>query len=175
MEFFESELRKLFENGAPILDARFVGRACIARLGETTIVKLEFARLECSNYEALKATVMNRGEGAIDTHVFRFADILGKKPRRDLSGSVMPHIWEKINGETGWYSYIPCAADYRAIAAAVNSYLEVFREPTLMAREAVKPEAGQKSVIEAIRADREKPRRPRVKSEKPKSLSDNEL
>ena len=41
--FFEDELRKMFgDTGSPVRDARFVGRACIGRLGTTTNVKLQF-------------------------------------------------------------------------------------------------------------------------------------
>ncbi len=45
MNFFEQELRKLFADSETLRDIRFTGRVCLARLTDTTNVKLEFVTL----------------------------------------------------------------------------------------------------------------------------------
>ena len=171
MNFFESELRKIFETGAPVIDQRFVGRACIGRLSDTTNAKLEFVTLNTSEkYEGIKATILNRNEGMIDSQLFRFEDILGKKPGKTASYSdgVPPHIWV-YNGKAEWYSYKPITADYKAIAGAVNGYLEMFREPLQRERKAEKT-----SVLDTISEGRKAPARTTEKSGKAKKRSEME-
>ncbi|MCL2853331.1 MAG: hypothetical protein FWE20_09945 [Defluviitaleaceae bacterium] len=158
MAFFEDELRKIFGASPAINDARFTGRACMGRLGETTNVKLEFVTLGThEKYEGIKASVFNRNEGVIDSNVFRFMDMLDFKPGGSIR--VSPHIWV-YNGKAEWYSYKPNAADYAAIAASINSYLEVFLEPARLTRETEKAATGHSgeytSVMNAIRQDKEK-------------------
>jgi len=130
--FFEQELRKLLENSEALDDPRFTGRVCIARLTDTTNVKLEFVTLGIANhYEGIKATVLNRSEGQIDSTVFRFADILGKKAipgNPNFKNGLYPHVW-KYNDKLEWYGYKPTPRDFEIIADTVNSYLEMFQEP----------------------------------------------
>jgi len=132
MNYFEQELRKLFENSETLDDARFTGRLCMARLTDTTNVKLEFVTLGTANkYEGIKATVLNRSEGQIDSTVFRFADILGKKNLQGnpyLKDGVYPYIW-KYNDKYEWYAYKPTPGDFERITNTVDSYLEIFQEP----------------------------------------------
>jgi len=157
MAFFESELNKIFGKSQVIKDARFVGRACIGRLGETTNIKLEFVTLGThQKYEGIKANVFNRNEGVIDSSVFRFADIFGKKPMTsNPAKTVDPHVWV-YNEKTEWYGFKPNPHDYAVIAAEINSYLEVFLEPD-QPREAVKTadKTGHTSVKDAISRGRE--------------------
>ena len=131
MNFFEQELRKLFEGSEALTDPRFTGRVCVARLTDTTNVKLEFVIHDTHNkYEGIKATVFNRGEGQIDSTVFRFADILGKKAvpgNPYLKDGVFPYIWKSNNYE--WYAYKPTPRDMELITGTVDSYLEMFQEP----------------------------------------------
>jgi len=129
MGFFEDELRKLFGANSPIADARFGGRACVGRLGETTNVKLQFVTLGTyEKYEGIKATVYNRKDGEIDSSTFRFADILGKNVRKNNLNRDLPYVWKNSNVGHEWYSYKPTAADYAAVANEVNGYLELFLE-----------------------------------------------
>jgi len=132
MNFFEQELRKLFESSEAITDPQFTGRVCLARLTDTTNVKLEFVTLGThEKYEGIKATVLNRNEGQIDSTVFRFSDILGKK---DIPGNpnfrngLYPYIWEN-NDKFEWYAYKPTPRDMEVITNTVDSYLEMFQEP----------------------------------------------
>ena len=157
MNFFESELRKLFASGTPVIDPRFTGRICVGRLGGTTSVKLEFEIKDTMNhYEAIRATVFNRNEGKIDSAVFRFGDLLGRKTLASARHiSFDPYIWAN-DDNVRWYGYQPTRDDYAAIAGAVGRYLEVFLEPE-RERQHEKP-----SVLAQIRTDKQKPRQPKT-------------
>lgn len=131
MDFFEQELRKLFENSAMLDDIRFTGRACIGRLTDTTNAKLRFVTLgHADRYEAIEAEVLNRNEGKIDSVLFRFSDILGKKPvsNPNFSEGLIPHIWA-CYGKHEWYVYEPAPSDYVQIGEAIEEYLGIFQEP----------------------------------------------
>jgi hypothetical protein len=126
MNFFERELRKLFENSEALSNTRFTGRVCLARLTDTTNVKLEFVTLgHHERYEGIKATVLNRSEGQIDSTVFRFDDILGSKSMP--GGHKYPHVW-KTGDNYEWYSYKPTPRDVEMLTDTVDSYLEVFQD-----------------------------------------------
>jgi hypothetical protein len=128
MGFFENELQKIFGKNSPIKDARFVGRACVGRLDETTNVKLEFITLGThEKYEAIKATILNRKEGVIDSNIFRFADMLGKNVQKLNDNKDKPYCWS-YDGKHEWYGYKPTITDYAAVANEVNNYLEIFLE-----------------------------------------------
>ena len=133
MNFFEQELRKLFEGSEAITDPRFTGRVCTARLTDSTNVKLEFVTHDThEKYEGIKATVFNRNEGEIDSTVFRFADILGKKAipgNPYLKNGVYPYIWSGGRDGYEWYAYKPTPRDFEMIADTVDSYLEMYQEP----------------------------------------------
>ena len=147
MGFFEDELRKIVGANSPISDARYGGRACVGRLGESTNVKLQFVTIGThEKYEGIKATVFNRNEGEVDSNVFRFADILGKNVTKHNLNNDMPYAWAKMNRTYEWYAYKPTAADYAAVAKEVNGYLEMFLEQQ---RQPVKEKA--KTLICSIR------------------------
>ena len=146
MGFFENELQKMFGTNSPITDARFVGRACMGRLGGTTNVKLQFVTLGTyEKYEGIEATVYNRNDGKIDSNVFRFADILGKNVSRNNYNNDLPYVWTN-DRKHEWYSYKPTAVDYAAVAKEVNNYLEVFLEQQ-RPQGKVKAEKGQYEML----------------------------
>jgi hypothetical protein len=163
MNFFEGELQKIFGSNASIADIRFAGRVCIGRLGQTTNVKLQFVTLgSADHYEAIQATVLNRSEGVIDTQIFRLKDILGKKQvnNPNFGDGYYPHIWSYGN-KTEWPVYKPTAEDYKAIADTVNSYLEVFLDPTSdrpheKTAESRREPAKKLGLMDEVRAEQEK-------------------
>jgi hypothetical protein len=131
MNFFEQELRKLFENHPVIEDVRFPGRVAVGRLSGNTSVKLQFVTLGYADrYEGIEATVLNRGEGKIDSAIFRFADILGRKQvsNPNFKEGVLPHVY-KGNKDFEWYVYKPSPADYEKLSDSIGEYLEIFQEP----------------------------------------------
>jgi len=125
MNFFEQELRKMFGQGG----AQFVGRSCYMNLDSAVRAKIEFITHGThEKYEGIKATVINRKDGVIDSATVLFEDLLGMKQTRNMP--VAPHIWQ-YGGKYEWYAYKPNATDYRMIAGEVSDYLDVFREQTL--------------------------------------------
>ena len=154
--FFEQELRKLFQDGAIMDDPTFSGRSCFGTLGKDLRVRAQFITTKISDqYDALKLAVLNRTDGPVDTMVLRLKDILGNKPvprNPNFPNGVSPHIWDDY-GKAEWYAFRPTAADYNTIRQAAGDYLEVFRE-----RETVREISGPKLVYicAPLRGDVEK-------------------
>lgn len=120
MNFFETERKKMTAKVAALKNPKLVGRACIARLTETTTVKAAFTTLGVAeNYPAIRITVLNRSEGKIDEIVIRFSD--------HWAGKDTIHAWT-YRGESEWYNYHPTTADYTKIAKAITDYLENFAD-----------------------------------------------
>jgi hypothetical protein len=131
MNFFEQELRKLFQNQPILNDVRFTGRVCVGRLSENTSVKLQFVTLGLADhYEGIEATVLNPNAGKIDSAIFRFADILEKKQvsNPNFREGITPRIGKGGKGFE-WYVYQPDPADYEKLSDTIGEYLEVFQPP----------------------------------------------
>lgn len=134
MTAFEQELRKIVSPRYP--DATYVGRACYVRLSEMNRAKIQFISTHiASQYDALRLTILNRDEGAVDNLVLRFSDLLGKKhtSNPNFRDGVIPHLWDDC-GKEAWYVYQPSSRDYQELSDAVGSYLEVFQEQVQMER-----------------------------------------
>lgn len=130
MTTFESELRKLFDHNVVFDDTRFVGRVCYGKINDSLRVRAEFITLDTANkYEALKVTLINRTEGAIDSVIIRFRELLGKKQVNSpyLKDGVYPYLWI-YQGKLEWYAYKLTPADSEILTNAVENYLEVFQE-----------------------------------------------
>ena len=130
MNFFESELRKLFE-GQGILDhPTFVGRTCYGDIGEDLRARVEFvAPKTADHFSAVRVSILNPREGVIDQAQIHLEELLGKK---EVPGNpyflkgVAPYIWI-YNGKADWYSFTPKQEDYDKIRESVRSYVDVFR------------------------------------------------
>ena len=121
MTFFEQELRKIV--GAIYPDAKYVGRAAYVDIGGINRAKFEFITLDCADhYEAIRASIINRCDGKLDSVTLRFSDLFSKK---NLPMSQNPHAWA-YNGKVEWYGFTPSAADYDSLIAAVSDYTEMF-------------------------------------------------
>ena len=117
MTFFESELRKVV--GAVRRDARYIGRAAYVDLNRDACAKFEFVTCgHADQYEALKATVLSRRSGVVDSETVRFRDIFRNK---------QSYAWT-YQGQTEWYGPKPSKADYDALSRAVNDYLSLFEQ-----------------------------------------------
>lgn len=131
--FFERELRKLFEDGEIIQFPCFTGRTCMGTLGRDLRVREQFATTGVSDhYDALKITVLNRKDGPIDTLILKLRDVWGKRPvpnNPNFRDGVFPHIWVN-GGKPEWYAYQPTPADMERLCQEVEQYLSVFRERT---------------------------------------------
>ena len=156
MNYFEQELRRLANACDGIINPTFAGRACYGDLGVDNRVKLEFVTQGThERYEAVKATVLNRMDGEVDSLLFRFGDVWGKKhPHGSAHGTA--HIWT-YQGKSEWYAYTPNGADMKKLAAEVGAYLAVFTDRSLIP-EKTKGRAGEKeSVIKTIREYKQNP------------------
>ena len=129
--FFEQELRKLFEDGKVIQDPVFVGRACLGGLDTGRQVRAEFVTMgHADHYEALRLTLLDNDLGVVDKLTLRLKDVWGKKaiPNNPyLKSGVAPHIW--VDGDRiDWYAYHPTQADLQVLRRAAGDYLHAFRE-----------------------------------------------
>lgn len=129
--FFEQELRKLFEDGTIIQSPRFAGRACLGTLGQDLRVRVQFVTTGYANhYDTLEVTVLNRTEGPVDRLYLKLSDVWGAG-KKDRSGDpIKPYIWVYCN-KTDWYSYHPTRTDWEKLRETVGIYLDVFREQAL--------------------------------------------
>lgn len=133
MNFLEQELKKMFGDGRIVANPRFVGSACYGSVTDDIRVKLEFVtRGTAGQYEAVKATLLKRNEGVIDSIKLHFTDLFGRKQvgNSNFREGIVPYIWTYDRGEKAeWYVYKPTQEDYGKITQAVDDYLDVFREP----------------------------------------------
>jgi hypothetical protein len=130
MNFFEQELRKLFAKNHAFDDVKSIGKACYGTLGEKTRMKLEFVTLGTyQKYEGIKATIIDKTDGIIDTLTLKFSDIWGKKELNhpNFRVGIEPYIWI-YNEKTEWYAYEPTNTDYKVMAESVKEYAELFKE-----------------------------------------------
>lgn len=129
--FFEQELRKLFDAGDVIWQPVFLGRYCTGHIGKKLCARIEFV---CSkyagNYDALQIRVINTDKGLVDQITLLFVDLLGMENIHydfGFPGGEPPYIWvDRLRAE--WYAVKPTEADYAAIRKAVQDYLSLFRE-----------------------------------------------
>lgn len=128
MNFFEQELQRIV--GARFPQTTYVGRACYVPLGEQLRAKIQFVTCGyADHYEALRATILNRHEGEVDTNLIRLSDVLGGKQvaNPNFPKGMRPHIW--VDGAVPeWYVYKPTAEDYDTLGKTLQSYLDIFQE-----------------------------------------------
>ena len=92
----------------------YAGRSAYIQLDPDLRARLEFVSLNIAGqYNALKLTILNRTEGAVDVNILRFGDLLGKKKvsNPNFSDGILPHLWDDY-GKVDWYVYQPTQADY---------------------------------------------------------------
>lgn len=80
MNFFESELEKIMGQSSILKDQKYVGRICYGSIDGDLKARVEFVTLGVSShYAGIKASVINRKEGVVDSILLRFEDIWGKQ------------------------------------------------------------------------------------------------
>ena len=133
MNFFESELKKIMGDSAILKDQKYVGRMSYGTIGGDLRARVEFVTLGVSNhYAGIKASVINRKEGVVDSILLRFSDIWGKPKvsNPNFKEGVNPHIWTD-NGKSDWYVFYPGAAEYRKAADTLENYLSIFQDVSM--------------------------------------------
>ena len=124
MNFFEKELRQMFEDDDIFHDAKFVGKTMLAKLDSDLRIKLQFIASQISgHYDTVQMTIINRTEGMVDKQNFKFSDIIGKciRPGRE---PLDYHMWE-YNNKPEWYTPISLT-DKARITDAVMDYAEMY-------------------------------------------------
>ena len=130
MNFFESELKKIMGDSAILKDQKYVGRMCYGTIGGDLRARVEFVTLGVSDhYAGIKASVINRKEGVVDSVLLRFTDIWGKPKvsNPNFKEGVNPHIWTD-SGKSDWYVFRPGAAEYQKVADTLENYMSVFQD-----------------------------------------------
>ncbi len=125
MNFYEKEMRSLFEHNDIIQDPKFGGKMMLGKLDDDLRVKLEFVSTYIADqYNALRLSIINRTGGVVDNGVFKFSDIIGKYRRADDS-LVDYHMWDY--GGSKWYGSIT-PSQKAAIADRVLEYVEMYQD-----------------------------------------------
>lgn len=116
----------MFAGSDLIHDAKFCGRTMLGKLDDELRVKLQLISTYISGqYDAVRATIINRKDGVVDKQTFKFAEIIGMQARRSLD-KIEPHIWED-GGKAEWY--IPVTASQKAqIAETILDYVGMYQE-----------------------------------------------
>ena len=127
MNFYEQEMRKMFENKQSITDKVFVGKTMIAKLDDSKILKLEFTTsIEANKYTAIMVSIINRNEGVVDRETIKFSDVIGMYKRGNGYDEICPHMWE-YRGEAEWYTKIS-NPQKEEIANKVMEYASMYQD-----------------------------------------------
>ena len=130
MNFFESELRRMFGDAENISDAVFVGRTMLGKLDDELRVKAQFISTHIAkHYDAIQVSILNRTDGVVDKETMIFGDIIGQKMTR-CSDKVNPYMWEESIGKAYWYTPISIT-EKAQIADTVLDYIGMFQEENL--------------------------------------------
>lgn len=134
MNFFETELFKIFRDGTIIADSRYVGSACHGRISPTLNAKVQFVtQAHTDHYGALEVAVINKEVGQIDSIQILLKDILVgyKGINSEVSNGSGPHIWTS-GSQPQWYEYQPDRIDYETITESVAEYLNLYSDPSFI-------------------------------------------
>lgn len=130
MNFFESELRRMFGDAENISDAVFVGRTMLGKLDDELRVKAQFISTHIAkHYDAIQISILNRTDGVVDKETMIFGDIIGQKMTR-FSDKVNPYMWEESIGKAYWYTPISIT-EKAQIADTVLDYVGMYQEDSL--------------------------------------------
>ena len=128
MNFFEKEMRSLFEANNVLTDMKFTGKMMIGKLDDQKLCKLQFVTTDTvKKYPAICATIINSNEGVVDKQNFKFSDIIGMY-QRGIGDEVEPHIWD-YRDKPSWYT--PVTPTQKAeITDSILDYVEMFQDQT---------------------------------------------
>lgn len=127
MNFFENELRRIFNKTEGIQNLRYIGRSCYGKLSSDIRLKAEFVTNGVSEqFEVLKVTLINKADGEIDHVKLNLADVFGLKEINTSGiGKMPPYIWI-YQGKAQWYPCRPNTNDYVKLAETISGYISVF-------------------------------------------------
>ena len=130
MNFFEKEMRQMFEDNDLFQDAKFLGKTMLAKLDDDLRIKLQFIASHISNeFDTVQLSIINRTDGVVDKQDFKFCDIIGQfnHPGRTPMDY---HMWE-YNNKPEWYTPISLA-DKARIANTVLDYVAMYQDQSMI-------------------------------------------
>lgn len=130
MDFFEKEMREMFEGSELLKDAIYCGKMMIARLDDKLRVKLVFVRGAMNNYEGIKMFLLNRWEGEMDKQHFPFSDIIGY---REIDGENERPFISDYGLDSEW-NFPISSEEKQQIADKILNYIGMFAEPVMEMR-----------------------------------------
>lgn len=138
MNFFERELRKLFEDGSVIQAPWFSGNDCRGTLDADLRVRVQFTCSHVSgNYDTLKLAVLNRTGGEVDHVMLCVENIWAPKDKSEWT-VCGPHI-NRHRDHYEWQFHKPTSADYSALRKAAAEYLNVYRSQVMDREQTLPP------------------------------------
>ena len=73
MNFFEKEMRSLFEANNLLTDMKFTGKTMIGKLDDKKLCKLQFVTTDTAKkYTAIQSSIISPNDGIIDKQLFKF-------------------------------------------------------------------------------------------------------
>lgn len=127
MNFFEQEMRFMLEDNDLLKDMKFSGKMMVGKLDDEKVYKAEFITTHTSNhYDAIKASVINKNGGVVDSHVFKFSDVVGMYYRGNGLDSIEPYMWVS-DGNPSWYTPLSSSQKVQ-IGCAVLDYGEMYQD-----------------------------------------------
>ena len=127
MNFFERQMRDMFEDTDMLRDMKFCGKTMLAKLDDDLRLKLRFVSFHGNRYSGIEASIINRTDGVVDTQTFRFGDIIGM--RKDYCGNIEhPYIWD-YQGKQTWYFPVS-SVEKLQIADTILEYAAMYQEPS---------------------------------------------
>ena len=79
-------------------------------------------------YDTVRAVIINRTSGEVDSQNFLFADIIGMQSRPNGYDPIVPHMWDNANPKGAWYIQ-PTVQQKADISDTVLTYAEMFQDP----------------------------------------------
>ena len=129
MNQYEKEMRLMFGDNNIIKDPLIVGRTLTGILDEDLRIKLKFIASEVQGkYDTVRAEIINRTSGEVDSQNFLFADIIGMQSRPNGYDPIVPHMWDNANPKGAWYIQ-PTVQQKADIGDTVLTYAEMFQDP----------------------------------------------
>lgn len=128
MNFFETNLRKIFDNVEGIENTKYIGRTCIADIGGGKVMKASFVQTGIigGRKNALAISIKSKNDGEIDSTTIRFAEIWPQRFR--ICGNIeAPQIWFR-NENAEWFTPQPTTDNFLELSNMVSEYVGFYSE-----------------------------------------------
>ena len=116
----------MFADNTIIKNPLIVGRTLTGTLDEDLRIKCQFISSQVQGkYDTIRAVIINRTGGEVDSQNFLFADIIGMQQRSNGLPPLAPHMWENNNPKGSWYIQ-PTIEQKAKIGDTVLTYAEMY-------------------------------------------------